>query len=232
MDSRIIIADPDDDLRLELSETLRLVGYDCRAIADGRELLRLVPAWRPRLVILELQLADLGGIEVVRRLKEDPLTDRVALVMTAHQAEEVDRVVAFTLGVDDFVLKPFSLREMALRCQAILRRVDRAAHDEHLGPMSFAELRVDRDAHRVWVTGQEVGLTHLEFRLLVTLMTRRDRVQSRDRLLQDVWGVTADVTTRTVDTHIRRLRRKLGPAGRYVETVRGVGYRFVGGAGS
>jgi two-component system phosphate regulon response regulator PhoB len=228
MDPRILIADEDEPARRALAAELRLAGFETRFVESGRDLLRTVPTWRPRLVLLELHLSDLGGIEVVRRLKKDPLTAQVPLVMMALRAEEVDRVQAFTVGVDDFVSKPLRVREIALRCQAILRRVDGGSRRQEEAELASGVLRVDPGAHRVHVAGREVHLTHLELRLLITLMRRHERVQSRERLLQDVWSMTADVTTRTVDTHIRRLRRKLGEAGRYVETVRGVGYRFVG----
>jgi two-component system phosphate regulon response regulator PhoB len=228
MDPRILIADQDEDARRALARELHLTGFETRFVDAGRKVLEVVPTWRPRLVLLDLHLADLGGIEVVRRLKADPLTEAVPVMMMAHRAEEVDRVLAFTAGVDDFVSKPLRLREAALRCRAILRRVDGATSRESDAVIEVGVLRVEPAAHRVQVSGQEIHLTHLELRLLVTLASRHERVQSRERLLQDVWSVTAEVTTRTVDTHIRRLRRKIGEAGRYIETVRGVGYRFVG----
>jgi two-component system phosphate regulon response regulator PhoB len=145
--------------------------------------------------------------------------------MLTAKGEEVDRVVGFELGADDYVVKPFSARELLLRIQAILRRAQ--AEPEARPLLEFGRLRVDREAHRVWVDGDEVELTALEFKLLVTLHDRRNRVQTRTVLLDDVWDIQADVTTRTVDTHVKRLRAKLGAAGDYVETVRGVGYRFV-----
>jgi two-component system phosphate regulon response regulator PhoB len=135
-------------------------------------------------------------------------------------------VVGFELGADDYVVKPFSMRELSLRLQAILRRGKAPLESE--GSILFGVLRIDRAAHRVWVEAAEIELTALEFRLLVTLYDRRNRVQSRSALLDDVWGIQADITTRTVDTHVKRLREKLEAARDYVETVRGVGYRFVG----
>jgi two-component system phosphate regulon response regulator PhoB len=143
--------------------------------------------------------------------------------MLTAKSEEIDRVIGFEIGADDYVVKPFSVRELLLRVQAVLRR---AGSEETGETTQFGLLRVDRGAHRVWVEGQEVELTALEFNLLLTLHDRRNRVQTRDALLSDVWRIDADVTTRTVDTHVKRLREKLGPAGIYVQTVRGVGYRF------
>jgi two-component system phosphate regulon response regulator PhoB len=147
--------------------------------------------------------------------------------MVTARGEEIDRVVGFELGADDYVVKPFSVRELLLRVQAVLRR----GKSEPMTPealVEFGKLRIDRGAHRVWVDEQEIELTALEFRLLVTLYDRRNRVQTRSALLDDVWGIQADITTRTVDTHVKRLREKLEAARDYVETVRGVGYRFVG----
>ena len=145
-------------------------------------------------------------------------------MMLTAKGEEIDRVVGFELGADDYVVKPFSVRELVLRVQAVLRRA--SAEEQPQAIVEFGVLRIDRDAHRAWVDGKEVELTALEFKLLVMLYDRRNRVQTREALLQDVWGIDADMTTRTVDTHVKRLREKLGPAGEYIETVRGVGYRF------
>ena len=145
-------------------------------------------------------------------------------VVTAR-ADEVDRVMLLELGADDYVVKPFSVRELMLRVRAILRRTQ-TTEAQH-GERRFADLRVDTDAHRVWVGAFEVTLTALEFRLLLMLLDRRGRVQTRERLLEEVWQMPGELTTRTVDTHVKRLRQKLGHAGDYIETVRGVGYRFL-----
>jgi two-component system, OmpR family, phosphate regulon response regulator PhoB len=147
--------------------------------------------------------------------------------MLTAKGEEIDRVVGFELGADDYVAKPYSMRELTLRLQAILRR--RAPVVEAAGLTTFGRLRIDREGHRVWVDADEVALTALELRLLCTLYDRRGRVQSRAVLLDEVWRMSSDVNTRTVDTHVKRLREKLGAAGAYLETVRGVGYRFTGG---
>ena len=145
--------------------------------------------------------------------------------MVSARGEEIDRVVGFELGADDYVTKPFSVRELLLRIKAILRRCASETEDEE---PRFDRLRVDLEGHQVWIDEQQVTLTALEFRLLTTLMARRGRVQTREMLLQDVWGLQVDVTTRTVDTHVQRLRKKLGPVvGNYIETLRGVGYRFL-----
>jgi two-component system phosphate regulon response regulator PhoB len=190
----------------------------------GEEGLRLARAHRPDLVCLDLMLPDVSGLDVCKTLKQDPATKDIPILMLTAKGEEIDRVVGFELGADDYLVKPFSVRELLLRIQAILRRT--AAEPGTPSLIEFGTLRIDREAHRVWVARQEVQLTALEFKLLVTLHERRDRVQTREVLLDDVWGIQADITTRTVDTHVKRLREKLGSAGEYVETVRGVGYRF------
>ena len=169
-------------------------------------------------------LPDMPGTEVCKQLKADPSTKNAQVVMLTAKGEEIDRVVGFELGADDYVTKPFSVRELLLRIQAILRRSH--GEQEAVKSFQFGKLRVDREAHRVWAEDAELELTALEFKLLVTLHDRRNRVQTRAALLSDVWGIDADITTRTVDTHVKRLREKLGEAGNYIETVRGVGYRF------
>jgi two-component system phosphate regulon response regulator PhoB len=188
--------------------------------------LKLAREQKPDLVLLDLMLPDLSGTEVCKQLKENPATRGTPVIMLTARGEEIDRVVGFELGADDYVVKPFSVRELMLRIQAILRR----GRTEERGvdaTVEFGKLKIDRGAHRIWVDGIEVELTALEFKLLVTLYDRRNRVQTRTALLDDVWGIQADITTRTVDTHVKRLREKLEAARDYVETVRGVGYRFV-----
>jgi two-component system, OmpR family, phosphate regulon response regulator PhoB len=223
---RVLLVEDEDDLREILAYNFRSAGFDVACAARGRDALRLARDPVPDLVLLDLMLPDISGLEVCRTLKADPITrDTPILVLTA-KGEEMDRVVGFELGADDYVVKPFSVRELLLRAQAILRR-GRTAPAEASRDAVFGVLRIDRGAHRVWVGEDAVELTALELRLLLVLFDRRDRVQTRTVLLDDVWGIKADVTTRTVDTHVKRLREKLGAAGDYVETVRGVGYRFI-----
>ena len=222
--SRVLIVEDEKDLQKVLAYNLRQAGHEVLAALRGRDGLQLARDRNPELVILDLMLPDLPGTEVCKAMKRDPKTKSIPILMLTAKGEEVDRVVGFELGADDYVVKPFSVRELLLRIEAILRR----AHGEGAAPQSFefGVLRVDRDAHRVWVDDKEVELTALEFKLLVTLYERRNRVQDRTKLLDDVWGIEAAITTRTVDTHVKRLREKLGEAGEYIETVRGVGYRF------
>jgi len=224
--ARILVVEDEKDLQEVLAYNLRQAGHVPILVGNGRDALSAVSEHRPDLVLLDLMLPDVSGIEICRRLKGDTLTRELPIVMVTAKGDEVDRVVGFELGADDYVVKPYSLRELLLRIDAVLRRMVPAQSGTARGPMVFGKLRVDRDAHRVWVDDEEVTLTALELRLLSTLLERRGRVQSRPALLDDVWGMSGEVTTRTVDTHVKRLREKLGGAGVYIETVRGVGYRF------
>jgi two-component system phosphate regulon response regulator PhoB len=169
-------------------------------------------------------LPDVSGTEICRAIKDDPSTRTLPVVVLSARREEIDRVVGFELGADDYVTKPFSVRELLLRIRAVLRRSESRPSEANL--VDFGSLRIDRDAHRAWVEGDEVELTALEFKLLVTLYDRRNRVQSRGSLLDHVWGMDTKISTRTVDAHVKRLREKMGAARDYIETVRGVGYRF------
>lgn len=225
MPGLILIVEDEADLVATLDLNFQAAGYQTRTATTGRlglELAAREPV--PDLVLLDLMLPDIAGTEVCRRLRAEPLTASVPVVMLTARGEEIDRVVGFEVGADDYVVKPFSVRELLLRVGAILRRV--APGEVAPERITFGRITVDEAGHRVWLDDAELSLTALEFKLLVTLLARRGRVQSRDRLLDDVWGYEADVTTRTVDTHVKRLREKLGPAGAYVETVRGVGYRM------
>ena len=221
----ILIVEDEADLVSTLEFNLQSEGYRTRAALTGAQALELaVQSPVPDLVLLDLMLPDMSGTEVCRRLRADGRTAKVPVVMLTAKGEEIDRVVGFEVGADDYVVKPFSVRELLLRIGAVLRRARPAAPARE--SIEFGLLTVDEAAHRVWVDEVATRLTALEFKLLVTLLSRRGRVQSRDRLLEDVWGYQADVTTRTVDTHVKRLREKLGAAGVYIETVRGVGYRL------
>jgi two-component system phosphate regulon response regulator PhoB len=225
MSALILIVEDDQDLITTLDYSLRREGYQTRCASTGADaLIMAAKEPTPNLVLLDIMLPDVSGTEVCRRLKSGEKTRHIPVVMVTAKAEEIDRVVGFELGADDYVVKPYSMRELMLRVAVILKRsrVTEATKDE----TTFGCLKLDRPGHRVWVENKEIRLTALEFRLLTTFYDRRGRVQSRERLLTDVWGYQADVTTRTVDTHMKRLREKLGTAGVYIETVRGVGYRM------
>jgi two-component system phosphate regulon response regulator PhoB len=224
--ARILVVEDEKDLQEVLTYNLRQAGHTPIVVSSGRDAVGAVSDHHPDLVLLDLMLPDVSGIEVCRRLKSENDTREIPIVMVTARGDEVDRVVGFELGADDYVVKPYSLRELLLRIEAVLRRRTPAPASGSKGPLVFGKLRVDREAHRVWVDDAEITLTALELRLLSTLLERRGRVQSRPALLDDVWGMSGEVTTRTVDTHVKRLREKLGSAGPYIETVRGVGYRF------
>ncbi len=225
MSNLILIVEDERDLLDTLDYNLQREGYRTRCAATGSEAMTLANERPlPDLVVLDLMLPDMSGTEVCRSLRSSDVTRNVPVLMLTAKGEEIDRVVGFEVGADDYVCKPFSVRELSLRIRAILRRSQ--STDVETEQMEFGRLRVDASAHRCWVDDEEVQLTALEFKLLTTLMRRRGRVQTREVLLTDVWGFSAEVTTRTVDTHVKRLRQKIGEAGRYIETLRGVGYRF------
>ena len=233
MDTILIIED-ETDLAATLKYSLGREGFEALTAATGGEALDIAlgSGKTISLVLLDLQLPDMPGVEVCRRLRADPRTKAVPIIMVTAKTDEIDRVVGFEVGADDYVAKPFSVRELLLRIRAVLRRArpeSPAAAQSGGRPeeiLDVGRLRIDVAAHKVWVDQQQVYLTALEFKLLQTFVERQDRVQTRDHLLSDVWGIDADITTRTVDTHVKRLRDKLGAAGIYIETIRGVGYRF------
>lgn len=221
---QILIVEDERDIVQVLDFSLKQAGFDPAIAYDGEQARARVRQKVPDLVLLDLMLPDIPGTELCKELKSAPRTRHVPVLMLTARGEEIDRVLGFELGADDFVTKPFSVRELMLRIKAILRRQapDDAQVREQVGP-----IRVDPQAHRAYVEGQEVVLTALEFKLLVLLMARAGRVQSREQLLDDVWGLSPETQTRTVDTHVKRLREKLGPARDLLETVRGAGYRLV-----
>jgi len=223
----VLVIEDEVDLASTLEYNLKTEGYQPRVAhtaTQGLDAASIDPL--PDVIVLDLMLPDLPGTEVCRRLRENDRTRDIPILMCTAKGSEIDRVVGFEVGADDYVVKPFSVRELILRVRAMLRRVDSRRVDPESSVIRFGRLKIDRDAHRAWVDETEIALTALEFRLLHAFMSRRGRVQTREALLSDVWGIEADVTTRTVDTHVKRLREKLGEAGMYIETLRGVGYRF------
>jgi two-component system phosphate regulon response regulator PhoB len=192
--------------------------------SDGPSGLEKAKKERPGLIILDLMLPEMDGKDVCRILKSDPLTRPIPILMLTARAEEMDRVIGFELGADDYVTKPFSPRELVLRVKAILRRKE--APEEEKKKIQISDLRIDMEKHQVFIKKDPISLTSTEFKLLVELASKRGRVHTREQLLDKVWGYTYEGYARTVDTHIRRLREKLGPTGNYIETIRGVGYRF------
>ena len=191
---------------------------------DGPSGLERAKKERPDLIILDLMLPGMDGKDVCRAIKSNSLTQSIPILMLTAKTEEMDRVIGFELGADDYVTKPFSPRELILRVKAILRRKESPLDDQQV--IQIDDLLIDRERHRVTIKDRSVHLTHTEFKLLVELVSRRGRIQTREHLLNKVWGYTYEGYARTVDTHIRRLREKLGSCGDYIETLRGVGYRF------
>jgi two-component system phosphate regulon response regulator PhoB len=225
--ARILVVEDESDISQVLVYNLGQAGHDVSVASNGQAGLDITREDPPDLILLDLMLPDISGLEVCRVLKSDPSRRDIPVVMLTARSEEIDRVVGFELGADDYVVKPFSVRELCLRVQAVLRRSrGTPAGSSTEAALVFGRLRVDRNAHRAWVDGEEIALTPLEMKLLWTLYERRGRVQTRGTLLDQVWEASPENNTRTVDTHIKRLREKLGPAGAYIETVRGIGYRF------
>jgi two-component system phosphate regulon response regulator PhoB len=225
--ARILVVEDEADIARILAYNLGQAGHQVSIATGGQAALKLSLENPPELILLDLMLPDLSGLEVCRTLKSDPARRDIPVIMLTARSEEIDRVVGFELGADDYVVKPFSVRELGLRIQAVLRRSQRTSKSaSEDAEIVFGRLRVDRKAHRTWVDGEEIALTPLEMKLLWTLYERRGRVQTRGTLLDEVWEASPENNTRTVDTHIKRLREKLGSAGSLVETVRGIGYRF------
>src|SRR5947199_3867200 len=219
----VLIVEDERDVVDLLALNLRKAGFAISTAMDGAAGLQKARSEKPAFIILDLMLPKMPGLEVCKILKSDPATRQIPIMMLTAKAEEIDRVVGLEFGADDYVTKPFSPREMILRIKAILRRAEGPAEDESLSAGSIA---IDPARHEVSVGGKRVNLTSLEFKLLRTLMQRRGRVQTRDRLLNDVWGYESVIDTRTVDTHVRRLRKKLGRVADGIESVRGVGSRL------
>jgi two-component system phosphate regulon response regulator PhoB len=227
MGSRILVVDDEADLAELVAFNLRQAGHTVVVAQNGSTALAEIRRHKPDLVLLDLMLPDISGLEVCRRLRRDKETIRLPVLMLTAKGEELDRVVGFEVGADDYVVKPFSPRELMLRVDAILRRAQTTGGEEgERQAIAIGHMAIDVPAHKVLVEGEEVPLTALEFRLLMDLATRIGRVQSRDALLERVWGYSPGIETRTVDTHVKRLREKLGAASQYIETVRGVGYRI------
>ncbi|MCA9567140.1 MAG: response regulator transcription factor [Myxococcales bacterium] len=234
----ILIVDDEEDIRDLLDLHLRREGFSTLMAANAQQALEVAKRDRPALVVLDLMLPDLSGTEVCRRLRADEATANIPVIMLTAKGEEIDRVVGFEVGADDYVVKAsFSMREFVLRVRAVLRRraamAPQAPEPEPEGDrLVHGTLEIDVEGHQVYVDDKPVELTATEFRLLMCLATRPSRVQTRGTLLQEVWDQPPDLNTRTVDTHVKRLREKLGSAAAHIKTVRGVGYRFSTDPGS
>jgi DNA-binding response OmpR family regulator len=222
---KILVVDDEPDAVELICFNLKASGFEVTSAADGAAALKAARLHLPDLILLDLMLPEIDGLEVCKLLRRDPATAAIPIVMLTARAAEIDRVLGLELGADDYVTKPFSPRELVLRIRKLLDR--RRQSETKSERLHIGDLDVDIPRHLVTVAGERVDLTATEFKLLCTLMERRGRVQSRDQLLQDVWQYDNAIDTRTVDTHMRRLREKLGKAARHLDTVRGVGYRFV-----
>lgn len=222
--SRILIVEDETDLAELIAFHLRQDGYQAEIAGNGRLGLEKALADPPDLVVLDLMLPEMLGSEVCRNLRKDPRTAALPVLMLTAKGEEIDRVVGFEVGADDYVVKPFSLRELLLRIKSLLRRSQPVIDSG--GILQFGPLSIDPQRHEVRVDNEVVVLTAIEYRLLTTLAERRGRLQSRDQLLTDVWGYNYVGDTRTVDTHVTRLRSKLGVGGELIRTVRGFGYKL------
>lgn len=222
--SVLLIEDEADMLGL-LDSNLRAAGFTTALAESGERALALLAATVPDVLLLDLMLPDISGVALFEQIRNDPRTRGVPIVICTARGDEADRIRAFELGADDYVTKPFSMRELVLRLRAVFRRGAGAPPAER-PPDQVGPLEIDVDAHRCWVDGVEIPLTPTEFRLLATLAARLDKVQPREQLLAEIWGLEPEKETRTLDTHVKRLREKLGHARDLVETVRGVGYRL------
>ena len=225
MTHRILVVDDEPDITALVAYHLAKAGYRVSTAANGTDALKTATEQRPDVVVLDLMLPGLSGLDVLQALRKQEDTRDVGVIMLTARREEADRIRGLALGADDYLTKPFSPNELTLRVAAIIRRL--AAPSTSGGSQLVAgSIVVDRSAHRATVDGQALLLTATEYKLLLTLLERRGRVQTRPQLLETVWDAQPDIQTRTVDMHVQRLRTKLGEAGDQIETVRGFGYRF------
>ncbi len=226
MKPKILIVDDESDALEILGFKLREAGFNPIFAKDGTRAIAAARDEKPDLMVLDLMLPEVDGLEVCKILRRDANTAKMPIIMLTARAAEMDRVVGLELGADDYVTKPFSPRELVLRIRKLLAR--NSSTPESGAYIKIGDIEIDIPTHVVKLAGKEVTLTLTEFNLLEILAKRRGRVQSRERLLQDVWGYENPIDSRTVDTHMRRLREKLGESANYLETIRGVGYRFIG----
>ena len=222
---KILVIEDEPDIRRNLEYNISREGFNVITAGSLSEAEELVNSNSLSLILLDLMLPDGSGLDLCKKFKSNSKTESIPIIILTAKDDEVDKVVGFELGADDYVTKPFSVRELILRIKAILKRGQTKKEVVEV-ERQFGDLKIDIESHEVFVDSVQIDLTALEFKLLNQLVETRGRVQSRDQLLQDVWGYSAEVTTRTVDTHIKRLRNKLGSMGKYVQTIRGVGYKF------
>ncbi|CAN5769928.1 response regulator transcription factor [soil metagenome] len=227
MSAHILVVDDEPDISALVAYHLARESYRVRTVGNGGEALRAIEAEQPELIVLDLMLPGTSGLEILRELRRRVETATIPIILLTARREEQDRVEGLRLGADDYMAKPFSPQELVLRVGAVLRRVRQSPPVEGAGAVvRVGPFLLDTGAARAEIAGVSLELTPTEFKLLRVLMERRGRVQSRRQLLENVWDVTARITTRTVDMHVQRLRAKLGEKASWIETVRGFGYRF------
>ena len=222
----ILVIEDEPDIRKNLEYNLSREGFKVSTAGSLKDGLKSLDSNTYSLILLDLMLPDGSGLVLCKKIKSNSSLESIPIIILTAKDDEVDKVVGFELGADDYVTKPFSVRELILRIKAVLKRGQKDSNEIVEVERQFGDLRIDIESHEVHVDSKLAELTALEFKLLNELVDKRGRVQSRDQLLSEVWGYNAEVTTRTVDTHIKRLREKIGPMGKYVQTIRGVGYKF------
>jgi DNA-binding response OmpR family regulator len=224
VDKKVLVVEDDKNILKLLRYNLEKAGFTCFTTITGEDAFNILSSEEIDLVVLDIMLPSIDGLEVCKRIKQNDAYSHIPIIMLTAKGEEVDKIVGLELGADDYIVKPFSPRELILRIKAILKR--NAPKEVTRDILTVGKVKIDIPRHKVTVDAKTIELAPMEFKLLSLLAERRGRVQSRDVLLKDVWGISADVTTRTVDTHVKRLRQHLGKTGKLVETIRGLGYRF------
>ena len=227
MSHHILVVEDEPDINKTVSYNIANEGLKPLSALNLTEAESYISSNNISLIILDLMLPDGSGLDFCKKLKSSNAYSDIPIIIVTAKDDEVDKVVGFELGADDYVTKPFSVRELMLRIKAILKRNSKdMAQNTSSKIETFGILSINEDSHEVFINDDEIILTALEFKLLKHLLDRRGRVQTREQLLSDVWGYSAHITTRTVDTHVKRLREKMGVMGKHVQTIRGVGYRF------
>lgn len=224
MKPKILVVDDEPELIELVQFNLRQAQFEIDTATSGLEAIHKIRRFPPQLILLDVMMSEIDGIQLCRLLKRDPATARIPIIMLTAKASESDRIQGLEAGADDYLVKPFSPRELTLRIEKLIQRT--RAEEAPRDKLVFGDLLIDLIRHVVSWQGRSILLTSTEFKLLTTLATRYGRVQARDVLLRDVWGYDGTIDSRTVDTHLHRLREKLGEAGKYLHTQRGVGYRF------
>lgn len=224
---KILIVEDDENIARLIQYNLSQEGFLADICENGAKVSSFLKQSKYNLILLDLMLPDKDGLTICKSLRSDAKTSSIPIIMVTAKGQEIDRIMGFEYGADDYVVKPFSTKELILRIKALLKRSQKGkVNDKKQGVLKSGVIKMDLDEHKVYVNQKEVDFTMMEFNLLKVLMERKGRVQRREQLLEDVWDISADVTSRTVDTHIKRLRKKLGEYENLIETVRGVGYRF------